>query len=359
MKEQISGLSVKNLHKFFGDTSALSGVSFEVTKGEIVAVLGPSGCGKSTLLNLIAGLEKPDAGQISWNGIPQLDIPTHQRGFGLMFQDYMLFPHKNVGSNVSFGLEMANWPKEKIEQRVRDVLNTVGLTDYALRDVNTLSGGEQQRVALARSLAPHPNLLMLDEPLGALDRALRERLLGELRYILRSMDQTALYVTHDQEEAFSLADRVVVMNKGKVAQIGTPQEIYRRPVSEFVARFLGFKNILDGEIKDNVLFSKLGALEMGNWAIETETPFPLSAHITILLRPDRVRLDHKGSHPIKGTVRGLTFHGSLCRVIVDIVNTTLTFEFPSSASLPEVGEMIRLSFNPEESLQVLYENNHH
>jgi ABC-type Fe3+/spermidine/putrescine transport system ATPase subunit len=352
----MNGLIVKDIYKSFGETRALKGVSFVVAQGEIVALLGPSGCGKSTLLSLIAGLEKHDTGEIVWDGLSLEGTPPHKRSFGLMFQDYVLFPHKNVRANVAFGLEMARWQKERINQRVKETLELVGLTGYEQRDVNTLSGGEQQRVALARSLAPKPQLLMLDEPLGALDRTLRERLLEELGGILRSVVQTALYVTHDQEEAFSLADRVVVMDQGRVAQIGSPQEIYHRPASEFVARFLGFSNILDGEISDGKLKTAIGEFEMRDW-IEEQVDFKkLSSRasgLRILLRPDAMRLDGSGTKRIKGIVTERVFRGSLCRVAVDIEGRALNFDFPSATPIPGVRESIELSFNLEKSFVFL------
>jgi ABC-type Fe3+/spermidine/putrescine transport system ATPase subunit len=218
-----AALLVKDVHKSFGQTRALAGVSFDIQPGETLALLGPSGCGKSTLLNVIAGLETPDHGEVHWDGMPLAGMPAHKRGFGLMFQDYALFPHLSVARNVAFGLEVAKQERQAIESRVDEMLALVGLEDYAQREPDTLSGGEQQRVALARALAPGPRLLMLDEPLGALDRALREDLLKELRYILQQIHQTALYVTHDQEEAFSIADRVAVMRLGRTEQVGTPR----------------------------------------------------------------------------------------------------------------------------------------
>lgn len=353
----MNGLSIKDIQKFFGETHALNGVTFEVAKNEIVALLGPSGCGKSTLLAVIAGLEDSNAGDISWNGASLTGVPSHKRGFGLMFQDYALFPHKNVGANAAFGLEMAGWPQEKIHNRVNETLNIVGLNDYAQRDVNSLSGGEQQRVALARALAPHPKLLMLDEPLGALDRTLRARLLVELGIILRSMQQTALYVTHDQEEAFELADRVVVMNQGDVEQIGTPQEIYRNPASEFVARFLGFSNILQGDIRNGNLELAIGKFEIRDFAapqqIERLCAISQPVKLPILIRPDAMRLDGSGANQISGIVRGLVFRGSLCRMAVEIKGEVLTFEFPSTIPLPETGRSIELSFNLSEAIQFL------
>src|SRR5512139_2742218 len=190
------GLILRDIHKSFGSKRALSGVSFQVGQGETVALLGPSGCGKSTLLGIIAGLDSPDQGDVLWDGESLASLPAHQRGFGLMFQDFALFPHRDVFGNVAFGLQMAKWEPRQIAARVEEVLRLVGLPGFTRRDVNTLSGGEAQRVALARSLAPNPRLLMLDEPLGSLDRTLRERLVIDLGQILRHSHQTAIYVTH-------------------------------------------------------------------------------------------------------------------------------------------------------------------
>ncbi|MFN8566897.1 MAG: ABC transporter ATP-binding protein [Kouleothrix sp.] len=226
---------MRNLYKSYGGAPALRGVSLALAPGSIVGLLGPSGCGKTTLLRLIAGLEQADSGSIAFDGRPIDDLPTHLRGFGLMFQDYALFPHHDVAGNVAFGLRMHNLPRAQITARVAEMLDLVGLAGYARRRVYELSGGERQRVALARSLAPSPRLLMLDEPLGALDRALRERLLDELRSILKRVGVTSVYVTHDQAEAFAVADWLVLMRAGQVAQQGLPEQVYRQPASQFVA----------------------------------------------------------------------------------------------------------------------------
>jgi ABC-type Fe3+/spermidine/putrescine transport system ATPase subunit len=343
----MTGLDLQNLHKAFGMTRALAGISFQVEQGEIVAVLGPSGCGKSTLLAIIAGLEKPNRGQVLWDGAPLDPIPPHRRGFGLMFQDLALFTHRNVYKNVAFCLQMARLPKAEIEARVEQVLELVGLPGFAGRDVNTLSGGESQRVALARSLAPRPRLLMLDEPLGSLDRALRERLVLDLRKILQRSGQTAIYVTHDQEEAFVIADRVVVMNAGSVKQIGPPEAIYRQPADAFVARFLGMNNLIPGEA------SRVGEQHV------VKTPlgiFPArgltSGQVTLLLRPDVVRLNQSGPCQISGTVTETSFRGNACRLTLDAQGYPLTFEFPCHVRLPKTGEAATISFEPLEAIQM-------
>ncbi len=342
-----TALQVIDVHKRFGATVALSGVTFDVATGEVVAVLGPSGCGKSTLLSIIAGLEASDDGDVTWIGRSLAGLPPHRRGFGLMFQDYMLFPHMNVYENVAFGLRMSAQPRTAIASRVDECLALVGLSGMGARDVTTLSGGEQQRAALARSLAPRPVLLMLDEPLGALDRGLRERLMLDLRAILRGLRQTAIYVTHDQEEAFGLADRIVVMDAGRVAQIGRPQAIYRHPASPFVARFLGLTNLLEGAVRS----------ESGRTWVDTPVgPLPIRARppgrVTVLIRPDAASLEGAGGTVLHGSVTDLSFRGNTCQVGVAITGVTLRFELPSRQPIPSQGEPIHLSFNAEDAVQV-------
>ncbi len=236
------------IEKAFDGTAVLRGIDLHIETGETVCLLGPSGCGKTTLLRIIAGLEHPDRGQVVCSGKDITDLPPHQRDFGLMFQDFALFPHLTVADNIAFGLRMHGWSRERVQARVLELLELVELTGIDQRRVFELSGGQQQRVALARSLAPQPRLLMLDEPLASLDRVLRDQLLADLRGLLDRLGQTALYVTHDQIEAFAIADRVILMNAGQVEQQGTPAMLYQRPASPFVAQFLGFKNILPARI---------------------------------------------------------------------------------------------------------------
>ncbi|KOG85073.1 iron ABC transporter ATP-binding protein, partial [Streptomyces varsoviensis] len=240
---RLDGVSVR-----FGARTALDAVDLEVAEHETVCVLGPSGSGKSTLLRVVAGLQRADAGRVTLEGRDQSGVPTHRRGVGLMFQDHQLFPQRDVAGNVAFGLRMRGAGRAERARTVDEVLDLVGLPGAQRRAVGALSGGEQQRVALARALAPRPRLLMLDEPFGQLDRGLRERLVVELRTLFSTLGTTVLAVTHDQGEAFALADRVVVMRDGRIAQSGTPLEVWQRPATEFVARFLGFDNVVAADV---------------------------------------------------------------------------------------------------------------
>ena len=238
-----AGLSVRGLAVTYGDLRAVDGVDLEVAAGEVVALLGASGSGKSSLLRAVAGLEDVAAGEVAWDGRSMVRVPVHKRGFGLMFQDGQLFEHRDVGSNIAYGL--TDLPRAQRGERVREMLELVGLPGFERRRVTTLSGGQAQRVALARALAPAPRLLLLDEPLSALDRALREQLATDVRTILRRGGTTALYVTHDQDEAMTVADRVGVMEAGRLLRLDTPQRLWADPASRKVARFLGFDVVGD------------------------------------------------------------------------------------------------------------------
>ena len=232
-------LEVKSIDVRFGEKRVLEDVTLAVGEGESVAVLGPSGSGKSTLLRAVAGLVPVESGSIAWDGEDITKVPTHLRGFGLMFQGYALFPHLDVFGNVGFGLRMAGVPDKEVERRVRAALDLVGLDGFDHRSIADLSGGEKQRVALARTLAPEPRMIMLDEPLGALDRTLRERLMVDTRRILSDRGVTALVVTHDREEAEALSDRIALMREGSIVQTGTLADILAHPVDEWVETFLG------------------------------------------------------------------------------------------------------------------------
>lgn len=347
-------LELRALHKSYPDGWTLADVSFTVEQGEIVCLLGPSGCGKTTLLRLIAGLETPDSGQVLVDGENVTHAPPHLRGFGLMFQEYALFPHKDVFGNVAFGLRMQGLNRREIAARVAEALALVGLGGFERRDVNQLSGGERQRVALARSLAPHPRLLMLDEPLGALDRNLRERLLDELPVILRRAGVTAITVTHDQEEAFALADRVVLMRDGRVIQVGAPEEVYRKPVSTWVAHFLGLTNLLQAKVVDGGVEAGIGKLVIRDWGVGignhesriTNPQYPLP-NPQLLIRPEAARLGADGPNVVRGIVVERSFRGGHYRVrLRHAGGQELTFDFPAGVGLPAVGETIVLSLDP-------------
>jgi thiamine transport system ATP-binding protein len=241
-------LRVEDVSVRFDLTQALGGVTLDVAEGEVVTVLGPSGSGKSTLLRVIAGLQQPDSGRVLLAGNDLAAVRPHRRGIGLVFQDHALFHHRDVFGNVAFGPRMRGDAPEAVEARVGEMLELVGLAGFERRSVATLSGGEQQRVALARALAPAPRILLLDEPLGSLDRRLRDRLLDELAELFDTLSVTALYVTHDQSEAFALSDRVAVMRAGRLVQEGTPDVLWASPADEDVARFLGLANVRDGQV---------------------------------------------------------------------------------------------------------------
>jgi thiamine transport system ATP-binding protein len=271
-------LSVRGLDVRYGDFAAVSDVDIEVADGEVLALLGPSGCGKSTLLRAVAGLEPPAGGRVCWDGADLSGVPVHRRGFGLVFQDGQLFPHRNVAGNVAFGLRMRRAPRAEQRDRVAELLDMVGLAGYETRKATELSGGEQQRVALARALAPSPRLLLLDEPLSALDRALREQLAIDLARVLTGA--TALVVTHDHDEAFTLADRVAVMRAGRIVQTGPPSEVWRRPVDEQTARFLGCGEVVPATVHDGTATCELGSIPL---------PWAPPGEVLLGLRPTALR----------------------------------------------------------------------
>ena len=305
-------LELIDIHKTYENKPLLSGISFNVETGETVCLLGASGSGKSTLLRIIAGLEEPENGQVLWNGADLESVPTHQRKFGLVFQDYALFPHLTVAENVTFGLKMQNLPQDEIKLRVAASLKQVNLSEFINRSVIELSGGEQQRVALARALAPRPRLLMFDEPLGALDRALRDHLLDELRSILHASGVPAIYVTHDQEEAFAIADRILLLHDGLIAQDGTPAEVALHPASGWVANFLGLGNIIEGKwLGDRRVETSLGVLE-----VDDKTGADMKESVAVLIRPENVTLISNGNG-LKGRVADVSFQKNGFRVTLE------------------------------------------
>ena len=299
-----SGLAVRDVVVHYRDddgtvATAVDGLSLDVAPGEVLALLGPSGSGKSTLLRAIAGLEPLSAGAISWDGADLAGTPVHRRGFGLLFQDGQLFAHRDVAGNVAFGLQMAGMDRAARAPVIAELLELVGLAGFEHREVATLSGGERQRVALARSLAPRPRLLLLDEPLSALDRALRERLAGEVRSALLATGTTAVFVTHDHDEAFAVADRIAVMDLGRLLQVAEPAELWHRPASRRVAEFLGYEAFVPG---DAVLAEQLtGEVRDG---------------VVLALGPGSLLRDDDGA--LAGRVVGSGFRRGVVETVVDV-----------------------------------------
>ncbi|HLO15772.1 MAG TPA: ABC transporter ATP-binding protein [Anaerolineales bacterium] len=323
-------LEVHHIFKTYEGKPLLNDISFKVDMGETICLLGASGSGKSTLLRIIAGLEETDSGFISFDGIDLTSTPPHLRDFGLVFQDYALFPHLDVYDNVAFGLKMRRLQPDEIEERVTNSLTMVNLGGFEQRQVTDLSGGEQQRVALARALATHPRLLMFDEPLGALDRTLRENLLGELRAILRRTNIPAIYVTHDQEEAFAIADRVLILHNGEIIREGTPAKVWADPQSAFVAEFLGLGNIIEG-----IYVSKSEIeTEFGELTVHCEHKHQRGDHVHLLARP--LSADSKREETIiQGVVTDVIFQQDRFKVALD--NGLYVY----LQNAPKVGEQIK------------------
>ncbi|MFJ4619320.1 ABC transporter ATP-binding protein [Streptomyces sp. NPDC088812] len=323
--------------RFGGGRPVLDAVDLAVAEHEVVCVLGPSGSGKSTLLRAVAGLQPLDAGRVLLDGRDQAGVPAHRRELGLMFQDHQLFPQRDVGGNVAFGLRMHGVPGRRQRERVAELLDLVGLPGAARRAVAALSGGEQQRVALARALAPRPRLLMLDEPLGQLDRSLRERLVVELRELFGRLGTTVLAVTHDQGEAFALADRVVVMREGHIAQSGTPLEVWQRPADAFVARFLGFDNVVEAGVAGEAAVTPWG-----------KVPVPAGSPQgtrTLLVRPAGVRLADAGEG-LRCTVAARTFKGTHVAVHLQPEDAPRLEAACALRLAPEVGDVVGVVFDP-------------
>ncbi len=309
-------------------------VSIEARAGETLALLGASGSGKSTLLRIIAGLERPDSGQIVFEGQDVTGQPPDRRGFGMMFQEFALFPHLTVAGNLGFGLRRSRIPRAQRRQRVAELLDFVGLRGYEARTTEALSGGERQRVALARALAPRPRLLMLDEPLGSLDRALRQRLVVELKQTLDNLGIPAIYVTHDQPEAFAVADRVALLEAGRIVRVGRPQELYDDPRTAFVARYLGLSNIVPGFVEDGRVRTAVGA-----WPVVAGTR---GGAVQALLRGE-VSPGEPGMHQVvSGSLISSLFQGARSRVAMETAAGPLEFDLPADLQLPPAGSNLSL-----------------
>ncbi|CAH1688423.1 Spermidine/putrescine import ATP-binding protein PotA [Hyphomicrobiales bacterium] len=328
-------VALKNIVARYGSFLAVDHVSLTIESGQFVTLLGPSGCGKSSTLRIVAGLLQPDEGVVEFNGRDVTTVSSAKRNIGMVFQSLALFPHMTVTQNVAFGLRMKKTPQSDIEKQVRRMLEIVRLDHLADRYPAQMSGGQQQRVALARALAITPSILILDEPFGALDRKLREAMQVELHALTRQLGITALFVTHDQEEALMLSDSIAVMNKGHVEQFGSPTDIYRAPKTQFVADFMGMTNFLPGEVVDSDASSakvRVGSAVFSTAVRDKVTP---GEAVKLAIRPEKVRIgpiSGASSSCLEGNIRQVTYHGNASRYVVD---------------LPEGGSIIALQQHPE------------
>ena len=339
-------LGLKSITKHFGAVNAVDYIDLEIFSGELVSFLGPSGCGKTTLLRLIAGLETSDGGQIFLGSRDITEVPTHQRDVGMVFQSLALFPHMTVGENIAYALRVQRVPKSQQEKQVDELLELVCLPGVKSRRISQLSGGQQQRVAIARALARHPKLLLLDEPFSALDAKLREAMQLELRLLQQRLGITTILVTHDQQEAMTISDRVVVMNEGKIRQVGKPLEIYRHPTDSFVADFIGTNNLLRGVVCNETAIEVEGVLFTG-WQLGNR--FSSGQQVSIGVRPEDVTVvpgQPSGRNCIPGTVTFIRDIGSSVEIHLDcrgrkVVSTVLPKARPRLAQ----GDTVTASFS--------------
>jgi len=344
-------LEINNVNKSFSkDTVAVQDFNLQVETGELVSFLGPSGCGKTTTLRMVAGFETPTTGRIVINGKEVTDVPPNLRNVGMVFQAYALFPNMTVAGNIGFGMKIAKKPQEQIKKRVEEMLKLIHMEAFGDRYPYQLSGGQQQRVALARALALSPTILLLDEPLSALDAKIRVSLRSEIRAIQQQLGITTIYVTHDQEEALSISDRVVVMYQGRIEQVGPPFEIYNFPATEFVAQFIGTLNSLAAEVVDpaaqilKIAGQKIQAAE----GVENKQP---GSKVMISIRPERLSFvsEEKKANLLECTVETITFLGSIVRIRVkvgDILLNMDTFNNPF-LELPKIGDKTQVTFSRE------------
>ena len=333
-------IEIKDIQKRFGDFVALHQINLAIAQGELLALLGPSGSGKTTLLRIIAGLEQPTSGSILFGGDDLVGQSLRERKIGFVFQHYALFRHMTVFENVAFGLRLKKMAEDEIRPKVLEMLETVGLKGFERRSIHQLSGGQQQRVAIARSLVNQPRVLLLDEPLGALDLKLRKEMQLELKRLQREMNITFVYVTHDQEEALTMSDTVVVMNKGNIQQIGSPQDIYNEPRNAFVAKFIGDSNIVDGIMEKDFLVS-FGGQEFAC----VDRGFKPREPVQVVIRPEDVDIVPPSAGKLTGLVREVIFKGVHFEMHVDVEGKEWLIH-STQASQP--GELIGMNIGPDE-----------
>ena len=353
-------LVLENISKTFasrggvGEVTAVDDVSIQITKGDLVTLLGPSGCGKTTTLRLMAGFEFPTQGRILLDGNAINDLPPHKRDMSMVFQSYAIFPHLNVFENVAYGLNVQRRPQAEIKQRVDRVLELVELTGYENRAPNQLSGGQQQRVALARALIMEPKVLLMDEPLSNLDAKLREQMRTEIRRIQQRLGITSVYVTHDQIEAMTLSDQVVVMNAGRIEQIGSPSDVYRKPQTRFVADFIGRANFVQGTVRDRrdgqLVLDALGATLM---ALAPTSEIHAGETVTLVVRPEMVEIDSPQAHT-EGIVRRAAYLGNVIEYDVEVGGQLLALaeRDPRRVTIHPEGQPVKVRFL-EDCLYVL------
>jgi putative spermidine/putrescine transport system ATP-binding protein len=350
----MSFLKINSLKKQFGPTTVVEKFNLEVEKGELVTFLGPSGCGKSTTLRMIAGFESPDEGQIIMEERDITMQAANRRKIGMVFQSYALFPNMTVAENIAFGLKLAKLSSAAIKQRVNEMLELVQLTEAQKRYPHQISGGQSQRVALARALAPQPKLLLLDEPLSALDALIRRSLRTEIRRIQQQLGITTIFVTHDQEEALSISDRIVVMNGGRIEQIGQPFDIYNYPASNFVASFIGTFNMLPAQVVNSVK----GELNLAGQVVRVTPPllYPDKTAVTLALRPESLLLgqDHSDQHnTLPATITDISFLGAVVRVrlrLADTLPLELDLFNSRQIKLPQPNSQTQVAFAAEDGL---------
>jgi spermidine/putrescine ABC transporter ATP-binding subunit len=346
-------IEFRNVSKHYGPVVAVDDVSFRVEPGEMLALLGPSGSGKTTTLRMLAGFEEPTEGEIYLDDDDVVGIPAHKRDTGMVFQDYALFPHMTVAENVAYGLHRRGYDDEEAAARVAEVLELVDLGGFDDREPGHLSGGQQQRVATARALAVEPTVLLMDEPLGALDKKLRDQLQVELSEIQQKLEITTLYVTHNQDEALTMADRITVMNEGQIEQIAPPEEIYRSPATEFVADFIGETNFLPGTLREDE--GVVLDTEETEIAVNAET-IP-EGECVVFVRPERITVEPSGPdtnevNALEGIVAQAMFYGSTIRYYVDVGETEIVAEMTNrgTQTLFERGDSVFLTWDPVDTM---------